>query len=187
MNFTTPNSCFVHTALPTQTVWVYEDVFYNLQTHHDRWVKAKLFGLSCLPHRVPCFEIITSEGHVFSDIPPHLIRFSDPLLNPPETPYYELSDLVYNNCLSESFCLVSFDELSCRYAHVYLKRLEQYVTGRYLFSLDFHHHNNWYHAIVLSQGQIAFIPSHKLTFSPSPIPPHDPLPAYQKLRTTFHV
>jgi hypothetical protein len=178
------NSYSVHASLPTQTIWVKEDIFYNMEQSTDKWVKAKVFGLTCLTGKVPCFEILTSDGYVFSDIPPHMIRFSQP----DETKQYELQDLVYNNCLSEDFCISELDELKSRNAHVFLKDQQTYIKGQYWFSLDFYKNNNWYHCLKLSNGQVAFIPSHKIVFSDNQLPlENHQFPKYKKLRLEFKV
>ena len=91
----------VHAGLETMTVWVKEDIFFDLETNTDNWVKCKLFGLTCLEGRVPTFEILTNDGYVFSDIPPHMIRWCEK----ENTQQYLLEDLIYNNCLSEDFVI----------------------------------------------------------------------------------
>ena len=63
----------VHASLPVHTVWVHESVFYNMDLSKTKWVKAKLIGLSILQGTVPCFEILTDEGALFSNVPPHLV------------------------------------------------------------------------------------------------------------------
>ena len=97
----------VHAGLETMTVWVKEDIFFDLETNTDNWIKCKLFGLTCLEGRVPTFEILTNDGYVFSDIPPHMIRWCEK----EHTQQYLLEDLIYNNCLSEDFVISEFKEL----------------------------------------------------------------------------
>jgi hypothetical protein len=171
----------VHAELPTTTVWVNENIFYNLTKDTDNWVKCKLFGITCLPGRVPTFEILTEQGYVFSDIPPHMIRLHE------TTSPLALSDLVYNNCLSEEFSLTQFKELENKFAHVFFKNKNIYLKGQYWFSLDFYKNNNWYHCLKLENGQIAFIPSHKIVFTNSPDIDSHTFPQYQKLRIEFKV
>ena len=174
----------VHAPLEPLTVWVNSAAFYNMEGENHPWVKAKVFGISCLKGRVPCFEIITAEGYVFSDIPPHFVRFQQ-TASPIE---YPLSSLVYNNALSTQFTLSHFPELACRQAYVYFKDENQYMAARYWFSLDFHENNNWYHAMKLDNGQISFIPSHKIIFPENgKIPENHMFPAYKKLRKNYSV
>lgn len=174
----------VHAALETRSVWVNSDIFYDLETNNNEWVKCKLFGLTCLPSRVPTFEVLVGDGYVFSDIPPHMVRWTEK-----ETgEQYSLMDLVYNNCLSEQFSISEFAELKARNAFVYLKYQNHYERATYWFSLDFYQNNNWYHAMLLENGQIAFIPSHKIVFSTeSIINPDHKFPKYKKLRHEFKV
>lgn len=174
----------VHASLDTMTVWVKEDIFYDLETNTNKWVKCKLFGLTCLEGRVPTFEILTSDGYVFSDIPPHMVRW----IEEEKDSQYNLEDLIYNNCLSEEFVISQFDELSSRKAYVFLKGKKEYISGQYWFSLDFYKNNNWYHCMKLENGQFAFIPSHKIVFSADGKLKEDhEFPKYKKLRHEFKV
>lgn len=174
----------VHAELPKTTVWVKEDIFFDLEQCTDNWIKCTVFGITCLPGKVPAFEILTPEGYVFSDIPPHMLKLSQDT----DATQYELTDLVYNNCLSEHFALSQFTELQHRTAFVFLKNKNEYLKAQYWFSLDFYLDNNWFHCMRLENGQIAFIPSHKIVFSTTgQLPLHHVFPAYKKLRHTFKV
>lgn len=150
----------VHAPLATQTVWVNRGIFFNMEKETDQWEKVKLFGITCLSGQVPLFEIITKEGYVFSDVPPHLVKWKES-----HEKEYNLNSLIYNNCLSEDFSLSSFPELESRFAFVYFKDNKEYVKAKYWFSLDFYKNNNWYHCLKLDNGQFCFIPSHKIIFS----------------------
>lgn len=174
----------VHAELSSMTVWVKEDIFFNLETNTNNWVKCKLFGLTCLPGRVPTFEVVTNDGHVFSDIPPHMVHWNENFTEE----QYELENLVYNNCLSEDFVISSFSELKDRVAYVFFKEKNKYEKAQYWFSLDFYKNNNWFHAMKLSNGQIAFIPSHKIVFSSNgQLKENHEFPKYKKLRHEFKV
>lgn len=174
----------VHADLPTTTVWVNDAIFYNLEKESTAWVKCKLFGITCIKGRVPTFEIITSDGYVFSDVPSHMVRLQE---NPAEA-QFDLPDLVYNNCLSEHFAISLFPELEQKTAFVLLKSLNQYVSAKYWFSLDFYQNNNWFHCMKLNNGQIAFIPSHKILFGAAgKLPDNHEFPRYKKLRHVFSV
>lgn len=177
------SSYSVHAPLECATVWVKEDLFYNLETNTQNWVKCKVFGLACVAGIVPTFEILTPEGYVFSDVPPHMIRWSEPNTDI----QHSLEDLVYNNCLSEQFALSLFPELKARAAHVFLRGAQQYIGAQYWFSVDFYNHNNWFHAMKLDNGQIAFAPSHKIVFNNAPLSNTHVFPAYKKLRHEFKV
>lgn len=174
----------VHASFETTTVWVKEDIFFDLETDTKVWVKCKLFGITCLTGRVPTFEILTADGYVFSDIPPHMIRFKEHN----DEHQYMLEDLVYNNCLSDDFVISEFTELKARTSFVFLKGQKEYIQAEYWFSLDFYKNNNWYHAMKLKNGQIAFIPSHKIVFSPNgKLASNHEFPRYKKLRKEFKV
>lgn len=174
----------VHASLETITVWVKEDIFFDLETNSNQWIKCKLFGLTCLEGRVPTFEVLTSDGYVFSDIPPQMIRFKENS----EDSQYVLEDLVYNNCCSDDFVISEFNELKSRIAYVFFKSKGEYVKAQYWFSLDFYKNNSWYHCMKLENGQIAFIPSHKIVFSSDGnLKPDHQFPKYKKLRKVFKV
>ena len=172
----------VHAGLDVKTVWVDSAVFRDMQAESE-WVKAKVFGITCLPGRVPTFEILTSEGYVFSDVPPHLVRWREKVEDP-----LPLESLVYNNCLSQTFCLSAFAALRERRAYAYFRKEERYLAASYWFSLDFYQDNNWFHCMLLDNGQISFVPSHKLVFpSAGELPDGHQFPKFKKLRQEFVV
>lgn len=173
----------VHAPLESMTVWVNDTVFYDMEKTPGEWIKAKLFGITCLPNRVPTFEIITAEGYVFSDIPPHMIKWKNS-----EEKCYDLESLVYNNSLSSEFVISHFPELKERHAFVFFKKENEYIKAQYWFSLDFYKNNNWYHCLKLDNGQFAFIPSHKIVFSMTKeLSKEHKFPSYKKLRHEFKV
>jgi hypothetical protein len=172
----------VHAGLDFVTVWVDSAVFHNMETE-SAWVKAKIFGITCLPGRVPTFEILTTEGYVFSDVPPHLVRWKEKVEDP-----LPLESLVYNNCLSRTFSLAVFPALRERRGYAYFRNEARYVAAAYWFSLDFYQDNNWFHCLKLENGQLAFVPSHKLVFPPDGVLPEGhQFPKFQKLRQEFVV
>lgn len=172
----------VHAGLAVMTVWVDSAVFHDLKAD-SQWVKAKVFGITCLPGRVPTFEILTADGYVFSDVPPHLVRWREKVEDP-----LPLESLVYNNCLSRTFSLSIFPALKERRAFAYFRKETRYVAAAYWFSLDFYKDNNWFHCMKLENGQFAFVPSHKLVFPPDGVLPEaHQFPNYQKLRQEFAV
>lgn len=174
----------VHAELPKMTVWVKEDIFFDLETQTDNWIKCTVFGITCLTGKVPAFEILTPDGYLFSDIPPHMIKWNQSS----DATQFTLIDLVYNNCLSEHFAISQFPELENRVAFVYLKNKKEYIKAQYWFSLDFYKDNNWFHCMKLDNGQIAFIPSHKIIFSVNgELAKGHVFPQYKKLRHTFKV
>lgn len=184
------NGCYsVHASLPTTTVWVNENILYNADVapEDSMWVKGKLFGITCLAGNVPVFDVLIDNQYVFSDIPPHMIWLSETRID--TCPTLTLSDLVYNNCLSDHFALVQYPELERRPSQVYVKGRDLYVPAQYWFSLDFYRDNNWFHCMKLANGQLAFVPSHKIVFRDSgePVTQSHTFPTYKKLRLTFRV
>lgn len=181
----------VHSPLPTTTAWVDNRVFYNMnlpESVKPEFVKVKIFGLTCLTGNVPTFEIITEDGYVFSEIPPHLIFWKN---NPSPETHLPLSLLVYNNCLSENFNISQFPELQQNHAFIFYKGFGndgKYFQGQYWFSLDFYQNNNWFHCLKLDNGQFTFIPSHKIVFSKcDKMDINHKFPQFQKLRQSFKV
>ena len=115
------NTFAVHAPLTTTTVWVDQRVFFNMATSPDepKFIKSKLFGITCNAGRVPTFEIITESGYVFSEVPPHMLFWKEPKES--DNDHKTLQQLVYNNCLSEHFSLSQFPELQERHAFVLFK------------------------------------------------------------------
>ena len=172
----------VHASLPRTTVWVDSAVFYDM-TVASKWVKASVFGITCLPGRVPTFEVLTAEGYIFSEVPPHLIQWKEDV-----TDALPLASLVYNNCLSLNFSLSHFEALAERKALAYFKEENRYLDAQYWFSLDYFENNNWFHCMKLANGQVAFLPSHKLVFpAGGSLPEGHKFPQYLKLRQEFKV
>ncbi len=175
----------VHADLAPMTAWVDTRVFHNMEGEPG-WTKVKLFGLACLPGRVPCFEVITPEGYIFSDVPPHLLRWKEPVGE--ESFPLELAHLVYLNCPSTAFALAHFPYLAERKNFAYFRGPGRYLEATYWFSLDFYRDNNWVHALRLENGQIAFLPSHKLVVPANGVLPQGhKFPDFQRLRVEFRV
>ncbi len=174
----------INAELPTKTVWVNQDVFYNLKEMNLPLMKCKLIGITCNKGLVPTFQILTPDGYLFSEVPPHFIFTKD--VNPKEN-LLDLKDLVYNNCLSNDFAISSFPELKSQSSLVYFKNQLKYINAEYWFSLDFYNDNNWFHCMLLDNGQIAFIPSHKIIFKSCLDVKQHEFPKYEKLRTFFQV
>lgn len=100
---------------------------------------------------------------IFSYVPPHLLSVDSSILSSDDDSFYELKDVVYHNCPDVEFALVVLEYLK-RPLSVYFKNLKVWSKAKYLFTMDWYRGNDLMHCVVLSNGQLGFFPSHKISF-----------------------
>lgn len=178
-------NAFMHQEIAPITVWISPEVFFNFQDfpkEENYLRKGKIFGVICEPGNVITFDIITDDGFVFSNVPPHCVRT---VVIEDEQNALTLDELVYFNCPSHDFTYCEFDYLKNKNAFVGFKKGAVFIKGKYLFSLDFFKDYNWYHCVLLDNGQLCFMPSHKIVFKNGSISENFKFPPFLKLRKTF--
>jgi hypothetical protein len=155
----------VHSEIAPIPVRVKQEVLYNDDpSKAGVLVDGKVFAVSSYVGRAPTFQVrIDDDGAVFSYVPPSALWQRTKKADGPEL---ELADLVYQNCPAHTFCLHRFEEL-CGAVLAYFKRRDLWLGGEYLFTMEWYLGNDLVHGIALDQGQLAFLPHHKLKFGKS--------------------
>lgn len=136
------------------------DAFVNssliLEDCCEKTIPCKIIGLNVYSQEALTFDILLSDGELFSYIPPH--KVSSKGLNS----IWNLEDLVYVNSPSIDITLNSlFDEIkvSC-----FIKKKSIWVEGTYKMTVDFVTENELLHMVELKDGAFAFLPNHKVKF-----------------------
>lgn len=179
-------NAFMHQEVPPLKVWISPEVFFNFesvppQENYQR--KGKIFGVICEPGSVVTFDVITDDGFVFSNVPPHCVQTIEGQV---DDKGLTLDDLIYFNCPSHEFTYCEFDFLKNKNAFVGFKKNKIFIKGKYLFSVDFFKDYNWFHCIMLENGRLCFMPSHKIAFKDDNKLSEDfQFPKFLKLRKTF--
>jgi hypothetical protein len=168
---------FVHADVGPIPCFVSELALYNNDPNKTAWVKGEIFSFSSYPGHAPTFNVLLDTGAVFSYIPCHLVRTS--LGN--SEPGVENLDLVYHNCPIGPFTINKFKRLAETPCTAHFKRTGKQMRADYLFTVDWWAGNDLFHCLALTDGRIAFLPSHKVLFGDDT----GELPDYKKLHGTW--
>ncbi|MES2953665.1 MAG: hypothetical protein V4674_03865 [Patescibacteria group bacterium] len=173
---------FVHADLPLPLdLMVGEEFFYDMDPDHEgEFVPARAFALACYKGSVPTFTVRTFDGSVFSYLPPDAV-------GSPEVPHcgdlvLSRKELVYHDCPSEKFVLICHRELKGG-VNAFFKERRIWLTGQYLFTVDWYEGNDLLHCIHLENGQFAFLPHHKVKFKDGT----RDFKQFKKMRSTWSV
>lgn len=79
--------------------------------------------------------------------------------------------------------VTTFAYLAARPVSCYLKRVERWIEGEYLFTIDWFDDNEQAHVVRLSNGQFAALPNHKIKFRDGA----RSMPDYRKLHATWRL
>jgi len=150
---------FVHANITPIKAVIREDVLYDMDPDKSSTVvPCLLVGVTSYKGSVPTFQIVAEGNSLFSYVPPHLV--STATKQPDFT--YSLKELVYHNCPDPEFSVSTLDFLKERQLAIFLRGPKVWVNGAYLFTLDWYTGNDLLHAVQLSNGQIGFVPQHKI-------------------------
>jgi hypothetical protein len=171
----------VHVDIDHIKAWVREDVLYNMDKKYETtYVQCRIIAFSSYPGHAPTFHILLDNSSLFYYVPPHLLHTIDPRKY--DYAALGLTDLVYHNCPDHEFSLSKLDYLTnTPDLSVYLKRSNIWACGTYLWTVDWYRGNDVLHAIVLGNGQISFMPNHKISLDKKE------LPQYKKLKYEWKV
>lgn len=169
----------VHADVPPIETCVRRELLHGGRPAFAGWVPCTAFAFASYPGSAPTFTVRLADGAVFSYVPPHALR--DPARA--AEPELDLADLAYHNCPDGDVVVVEHaalrGELLC-----FFKRRDLWLGGRYRFTVDWYRGNDLLHCVDLDNGQIAFLPNHKIKFGPGREPGFAP---YQKLRNDWRV
>lgn len=149
----------VHYEIEPIKAYVHESILYDEDKTKNNMIACTIFAISAYKNEVLTFGIVLDDGSVFFYIPPHKINVKG------KTPKYNLKDIVYHNCESETITINKFKELNKDKVNVYLKYKDKWVKGKYKLTIDWYKGNDLLHMVELKTGELVFLPSHKLKFN----------------------
>ena len=170
----------VHVDIPHLALSVRKEVVYGGDPKHaGEFLSCRAFAFSSYPGSAPTFQICLDDGAVFSYVPPSalfdLARRRDPELS--------LADLVYHNCADGDVAVTTFSGLTGEVL-CFFKHRDLWLKGEYRFTVDWYRGNDLLHCVTLENGQVAFLPSHKIKFARGAAPGFQP---YKKMRNEWRV
>jgi hypothetical protein len=138
-------------------------LFGNDPRYESDWVPCRAFVFSSYPGSAPTFQILLADGAVFSYVPPHHLRV--PSSSPADAArmVLELRDLAYHNCPDGDVVVNAFPELKGTHLALF-KHREQWLHVEYAFTVDWYRGNDLLHCVLVENGQVAFLPHHKIKF-----------------------
>jgi hypothetical protein len=148
----------VHVNINPIKAFVHESVLYDEDLSKKDLIECTVFSVSSYKDESITFGIVLKDGSVFFYIPPHKLTVLR------TQPKYELKDLVYHNCVDDEFVITCHDFLK-KEVFVYLKNEDEWVSGKYQFTIDWYKDNGLLHLIILDSGQFCLMPSHKVKFN----------------------
>jgi hypothetical protein len=175
-----PSAVIVHVPVDLIPCAVREEFLMNQQSGHGRWVNGKIFSVSSYKGHALTFQVLLSNGAVFSYLPLHAVVQRRKWK--PEGEHFALEELLYHDCKSNHVCAHRFPALAGT-VQAYFKLSQKWCSGRYLFTVDWYRGNEQLHLIALDNGQFCALPSHKVLFGRVA----QKLPPYQKLRQIWTV
>ena len=177
--------------IPPIECYVRGNFLRNQKDSHDKYFPAVVFGVSSLPDRSPTFHFLMEDGGLWWRMPISAFCQS------PDTPEQDLHDLVLWNSFSPNITVTTFDVISGMRMQ-YKDRHGKLLSGRYLFTLDWHApdpntlNSRWSHSpsqhkcghvIALDSGNFAIQPNNRVRlFEPSITVKQQPV--IQRLRNT---
>lgn len=163
--------------------WVENRVLQDDDPAVEGWSPAQVFALSSYAGHALTVQIRLANGAVFSYVPLHRVRFSDPAAGA-IVDRLDLRELVYHDCPDERIAVTTYPHLRGA-VRAYIAARKTWRTGTYLATVDWYTGNDLLHLVMLANGQLAALPSHKVLFAPPA--DVDALPAYKKLHAEWRV
>ncbi len=164
----------VHLSISPINVEVADSLFY--QNDSSSWTKGQLIGLSSYPGSTLTGIVLLENGSLFHYVPFHLMRTKE------VEQALSLSDLVYHNCPNEKVILAHSEILGSKPVRAYFKEYNLFLDATYLGTIDWFTGNDLLHFLLLSNGQFALLPNHKVLFGGK-----DFFHPYKKIRQTWSV
>lgn len=174
----------VHASLsPALTLEVRSEYLYGMDPARvGEFTRARVFAVSSYPGEAPTFMLRLEDGAVFSYLPASaLVDRDQPGWG--REPELDLADLVYANCPDERVVVHRLGELTGEVL-AYLKRVDRWQRGTYHATIEWWTGNLVLHVVVLTSGQVALLPHHKLKFGADHKPGFAP---YRKMRKLWRI
>lgn len=175
---TASKSYKVHAPIESIPLFVQKEILYGGDIKFvGELVACKAFCFSSYPGSVPTLNILLDNGAMFACIAPQVLRWQSTISGvalPPE-------DLYYHLCPSGDIAVNVFPALAGDLS-AYFKHSNVWMNGKYGFTIDWYEGNDMLHFILLDNGQVAFVPQHKIKFGKDK---DNSFPAYKKLRDNW--
>lgn len=171
----------VHCEIPPFAARLAEEYLYDLDPAKvGGWVDCTVFAVISYIGHAPTFQVMLVNGSVFSYLPAEALRHGLVAVGPTFTG----AELVYHDCHSAPITVTRYATLAAVPARAYFKARAAWVGAQYVATVDWYEGNDLLHVLLLDNGQVAMLPSHKVLFGDDVT---DTLPEYKKLRATFRV
>jgi 8-oxo-dGTP pyrophosphatase MutT (NUDIX family) len=157
--------------------WIAERVLYNEDPSRSSWLPCRILAVSSYPGSPLTFQVLVEGGALFSYVPPHRLLTKLPAEC---AALVEITDLVYRNAPVAPIAVTVLPTLAAAPCWVYLRHLQRWLQARYVATVDWYTENSLDHVLLLENGQIACLPSHKILFGKE-----GPLPPYRALKATW--
>ena len=156
------------------------------ERYSEQYVPATVFGISSYSGETLTLQTLLDDGSLFSYMPMHALRANSDerksMQGSTRESRLELSDLVYKNCPGKNITVTKYDYLDGT-VDCYFRKKELWLSGEYMFTIDWYDDNEQFHMISLENGQYAVLPNHKIKFK-SGIRSFEP---YKKIHNTWKV
>lgn len=159
----------VHADIPAFSAHVLSEFLYDMDpTFQGKTEPCTVFAVSSYKGHYPTFKILLKNGSLFDYIPAHA------LLVGTTTPVHSLTlgDLCYFKACPDMNITVNvhatlagpFCKRVC-----WMPRTAGWVNiTQYICTIDWFQDNHNAHLVVLENGQVAFVPNHKVLFLTKP-------------------
>lgn len=151
--------------------YVREKFLYDMDATKTGYIPAKVIGFSSYPGHALTLTVLLDDGSLFCYLP------FDAFTTKQNATIYFYDVLVYHNCPEGELAVSVLDTLP-EDVHVFLKKANAWVSGKYVATIDWYTGNDLLHLVLLSNGQLAAMPNHKVKFGASA--PKE-FPAYKKI------
>lgn len=168
-------------SIPPLKVLVKKQYLLNLEEGFGEYVEGSLMSVESYQGHLPTFTVLLSDGSIFAYLP--VFAFVQEAISCSAS---DKSDHYPVFCPSDAFVYYEVAWLKKRRMLVFNPKKEKLPgLGSYLFSLEWPNENEQVHLVALN-GQLYFVPNHKLLVTLSPRELRAlVLPSWKKLRTEW--
>ncbi len=121
--------------------------------------RCDIIAFTSYKGRAPTFKVLLEDGSLFSFVPINFLYHK----NVAKEDTFTLDVLAYKNCPDYTVAINSLRHLQGS-IKAYLHKIDAWMAGEYIFSVDWYLDNLIMHCVKLENGQFAMLPSHKVKF-----------------------
>jgi hypothetical protein len=168
----------IHESIPPIPAWIGREYLYDMAPERvGEFDRCTVFGVSSYARHALTFQVMVSDGSLFSYVPVIALRARET----EGAPWLSMVDLLYRDCPSERIAVTVYEYLRGEHVDCYFRNRDLWQGGEYLCSIDWPDDNEQAHLIRLDSGQFAALPNHKLKFRGG----DRSFKPYRKLRQTW--